>query len=323
MKAAIDGISLHILLSGPTSRCRICCKRRKCCPSFSGPSKCYRLRLWLPDLSKTEDQPMNQKKVDPDDMRVRYEGLPRCFQRRSRLRVVLSMLLSSTIVQSASSQVSAPVPVPTNLAPSLTSLNNDPPMHVLSNPGHNLGAYNNIRSLPPPNITSSVGNGLSSPVYVNLYWDTNWDADNPSMPKSVLDSFTASILKSSYFGGLAEYGVGPPSFGGGFLPQWNWCTPKAPTTVGFYDPSGPSIMGFLQCELQHGGIPQGPQVVYNIILPTGSLESDFLGNFTFCKNAPGVAWHFHQTPYTPEAVSALLLGPFSVAPPSVPPPLPP
>src|SRR5438477_734308 len=38
---------------------------------------------------------------------------------------------------------------------------------------------------PPPSgpfANAIVGNALSAPVYVNLYWDATWDADNPTMP---------------------------------------------------------------------------------------------------------------------------------------------
>jgi hypothetical protein len=151
-----------------------------------------------------------------------------------------------------------------------------------------------------------TGKALSSPVYVNLYWDAQWDADNPSMTKDQMDGFMAALLSSKYFGGLSEYGVGAPSFQGGFLPAGQ-CTQKAPSRVGFYAPTGASIMGFLQCELDHGDLPQGSQVVYNVIMPSGSLESDFFGERTFCQGGPN-AWHFHQTPYTTEAKVALGLG---------------
>jgi hypothetical protein len=156
-----------------------------------------------------------------------------------------------------------------------------------------------------PGATAVVGNALSAPVYVNLYWDANWDADNP-LPKDELDEFTATLLNSSYFGGLSEYGVGTPSFGGGFLPDAQ-CRQKAPARVGFYAPIDPSISDFLQCELDHGGIPQGSQIVYNVILPSGSLESDLFGSRTLCTGGAN-AWHFHQTPYTTEAKIALGLG---------------
>ena len=68
-------------------------------------------------------------------------------------------------------------------------------------------------------------------------------------------------------------------------------------------------MGFLQCELDKGGIPTGSQVVYNIILPSGSLEDDLFGARTFCSSGTGAtAWHFHQTPYSTEGVAGIALG---------------
>jgi hypothetical protein len=151
--------------------------------------------------------------------------------------------------------------------------------------------------------TAVVGHALSAPVYVNLYWDADWDADNPSMPKDELDAFAAALLNSSYFAGLSEYGVGFPSFGGGFLPD-SACRQKAPSRVGYYSLTGPSISDFLDCELNLHGLPHGPQVVYNIIMPAGSLESDFFETRTLCTGGP-TAWHFHQTPYTAEAIAAL------------------
>lgn len=163
---------------------------------------------------------------------------------------------------------------------------------------------------PPPTITGVVGNSLSAPVFVNLYWDTNWDAHNPSMTRQQLDTFTTALLSSSYFGRLSEYGVGAATYAGSFLPAPQ-CTQQAPSSVGYYDPVNASIIGFLQCELDHGGVPQGSQVVYNVILPSGSIESDFFGTFKFCAGAPALAWHFHQTPYSPQAVlvlGATLLG---------------
>lgn len=169
-----------------------------------------------------------------------------------------------------------------------------------------------VPPVPRPQTNASVGNALSSPIYVNLYWDAMWDADNKATPEAALDSFTAAMLSSSYFGRLAEYGVGAPTYGGGFKPDPS-CVQKAPSMVGFYDPVKPSIIGFLNCELLATSsnplfvIPKGPQVIYNVILPSGSLESDFFGNFNFCGGGPA-AWHFHQTPYSANAVAAIGLG---------------
>ncbi len=77
------------------------------------------------------------------------------------------------------------------------------------------------------------------------------------MPKDALDNFTAALVNSSYFQGLAEYGLKSAAYAGGFLPNGS-CTQKAPDSVGFYDPINPSIIGFLECELDHDhDIPQG------------------------------------------------------------------
>jgi hypothetical protein len=94
---------------------------------------------------------------------------------------------------------------------------------------------------------------------------------------------------------LSEYGVGTPSLAGSFLPDVN-CTQTAPARVGFYDPVNPSIIGFIQCELQHASLPQGSNVIYNIMLPPQSLESDFGGALTFCVGAGPVSWHYHGAP---------------------------
>ena len=163
----------------------------------------------------------------------------------------------------------------------------------------------------PPRVIAVAQQGLSAPVFVNLYWDAAWDTDHPTMPQREFDAFTAAMIGSSYLGGLAEYGVQSASYGGGFLPAQG-CPQKAPSRVGFYDPNGTSIMGFLQCELENGGVPKGSQVVYNIILPAGSLESDLFGSHTLCSPSP-LAWHFHQTPYTDEGILGISLELLAVA----------
>ena len=167
---------------------------------------------------------------------------------------------------------------------------------------------------PPPSgpfADAIVGNVLSAPVYVNLYWDATWDADNPDMPKDAIDEFMTALLRSSYFGGLAEYGVGSPSYAGGFLPHPS-CDKKAPNHAKFYASFDPTIIGFLQCELDNEqNIPKGSQVVYNIILPSGSVEDDgavagLFGLGKFCTGGP-TAWHFHQTPFSTEVQAAIIL----------------
>ena len=55
-------------------------------------------------------------------------------------------------------------------------------------------------------------------------------------------------------------------------------------------------------------------MIYNIILPSSSLESDFFGNSTLCSGSTATAWHFHQTPSSAEALAGLgvaLLGAYT------------
>ena len=157
-----------------------------------------------------------------------------------------------------------------------------------------------------------VGSEIASSIFVNLYWDESWDVDNQTEPKEALDSYVEAVLGSSYFSGLSEYGVRVATYGGGFLPSPS-CTQKAPGSVGFYDPINPSIIGFLQCELDSDtSLPQGDNIVYNIILPREAIEHDelaqIIGSPSFCGGSGPTAWHFHGTPYSAGEVLGGLLG---------------
>jgi hypothetical protein len=162
-----------------------------------------------------------------------------------------------------------------------------------------------------PDPQAAVGSPIPSPQYYNLYWDSNWDGDNAAFPREAVDSLEAAALGSSYYAGLSEYGVGSGRFLGSSLPN-SACTQKSPSSVGFYDPVNPSIIGFLNCELQNdSSVPQGDNVVYNIILPTGSLEADaiaqLVGTPPDCAGG-ALAWHFHGTPYNAGSFIGGLIG---------------
>jgi hypothetical protein len=165
--------------------------------------------------------------------------------------------------------------------------------------------------VPPPDPAPGVvGNEVSSPIYYNLYWDASWDADN-SLPREALDSFGQAVTGSTYYSGLSQYGIGAPTFLGSTLPG-SGCTQTAPSSVGFYDPVNASIIGFLQCELDNdSSVPQGNDVIYNIVLPQFSVERDaiaqLLGVPADCAGG-AVSWHFHGTPYSLGAVLGGLLG---------------
>ena len=174
--------------------------------------------------------------------------------------------------------------------------------------------------LPPPLLpnglpdpTAAAGGGIAAPQYFNIYWDSAWDADNTTTTRGAIDTLTQAVAGSTYFSGLAEYGVvGQPAFLGSALPN-SACTQRSPSSVGFYDPVNPSIIGFLNCELDNdSSVPQGDNVIYNVILPTGSREADAIPNFLGlpqdCTPGGAVSWHFHGTPYSVGELIGGLIG---------------
>jgi hypothetical protein len=140
--------------------------------------------------------------------------------------------------------------------------------------------------------TAHVDQPMATAMIVNIFWDSNWDADNPNLMQKKIDAVTAAVVQSSYLGGLAEYGVKTVTFSPGFLPN-KACPSVAPSSVGFYDPVNTSIAGFIQCEHDNEPFLQQNNIIYNVILPQGSLESDFW-SANFCSG-PGskAAWHYH------------------------------
>jgi hypothetical protein len=143
-----------------------------------------------------------------------------------------------------------------------------------------------------------VNQVIASPTFVNLYWDTTWDSDNPTMKVGTIDAITQAVVESSYFAGLSEYGVSSASFAGGFLPDPS-CPAKPPNDVAFYNffPPAPSIVRFIQCEHDHGAaVLRQNNVIYNVILPPSTMESDLVP-IHFCAG-PGtpISWHYHGVP---------------------------
>jgi hypothetical protein len=162
---------------------------------------------------------------------------------------------------------------------------------------------------PPKSTAAAVQNVIASPEYVNLYWDDTWDLDDANLTMGSFDAFMQAIVGSAFFTNLNQYGVTHASYGGGFVPAAG-CPQKPPAFVSFYDPVNPSIVGFLNCELQQGNLPQGSQVIYNILLPAFSHEAEAGNLVVFCQNG-GTGWHFHDTPYSAQgatALSAAILG---------------
>jgi hypothetical protein len=141
--------------------------------------------------------------------------------------------------------------------------------------------------------TAVINQVITTPTIVNLYWDVAWDTHNPTLKMGTIDAVTRAVVDSTYFAGLAEYGVTSVAFGGSFLPDPS-CPSMAPSSVGFYDPFNTSIAGFVQCEHDNGpAVLRAAGVIYNVILPPFSMESDFWSR-NFCTG-PGspLSWHYH------------------------------
>jgi hypothetical protein len=154
----------------------------------------------------------------------------------------------------------------------------------------------------------------------NIYWDNNWDAHHTAeFSIANIDAATRSLLSTGYFQGLHQYGVpglvwaGSTNTNRAFLP----CAAAPGPSV-----DGLSLMEFLECEessvtsgvAKAGGVPL-PQcvgcdlvpggcianlgcyatpnptgdVIYNVILPKGTLENDF-GNVS-CAAGSWDAYH--------------------------------
>jgi hypothetical protein len=105
------------------------------------------------------------------------------------------------------------------------------------------------RAGAPPKLLDAplAGSGaVSSVVIHNLYWDSNWDADNPSLPsRATLDDFTHQMVASPYLSQLSQYGFSAATFNGSDQAV-TACPAPASTTLNYLD-----ISGWILCEKHH------------------------------------------------------------------------
>jgi hypothetical protein len=136
-----------------------------------------------------------------------------------------------------------------------------------------------------------VNQPVSSATFVNIYWDSSWDSDEPELPVAIIDQVTQAVIGSSYLKGLSEYGVSTTSFAGSLLPDPH-CLQKVPASVTLYNPaSSTTIADFVQCEHDNGPAQLlNSGVVYNIIMPPTMMDVFGVG---FCNGASNVAFHYH------------------------------
>jgi IPT/TIG domain/S-layer homology domain len=174
-----------------------------------------------------------------------------------------------------------------------------------------------------------VASPVPNPVFVNLYWDANWDADNPAFTIHMIDTFTSAIVNSSYFGGLAEY-YSPPkppraTFYGSFRSAPGFCGSDSnglpPTTIGVYDLFGGTTLGsFVDCAASFIATVGTPNVIYNLFLPPMTTPYKISKGDT-CTPGGGVGFHaasgltahgniFTVNPTNPACLSYMSTNPF-------------
>ncbi len=90
---------------------------------------------------------------------------------------------------------------------------------------------------------------------INLYWDSNWDADG-NVPISFLNDFTQTLVNSSYFASAAQYGVTSMTFAGEYGPA-SGCASNPGTTTDWGH-----ISDWVLCEKHALNLPPALFVVY-------------------------------------------------------------
>ena len=74
-----------------------------------------------------------------------------------------------------------------------------PAMTIAAHPGSNDTQLDMERPIP---LLYPLGLSI-----FNLYWDTDWDANNPGFLRADIDAATKALIDSSYEASLAQYGV--------------------------------------------------------------------------------------------------------------------
>lgn len=138
---------------------------------------------------------------------------------------------------------------------------------------------------------------IPRPRFVNLFWDRNWDADNPTMTEDMIDRFTSALVRSSYFSGLRQYGLKSVSFQGGFKADSS-CgnNGTSPHQIALLDanPFDLTVLTFIDCEVTRGFVPAGPDYIYNVFFAPTTTQEQPVGPATlFVSCRDYVSYHFH------------------------------
>ena len=112
-------------------------------------------------------------------------------------------------------------------------------------------------------------NVVANAEVVNLYMaSSGWNALVPAssgVTKEALDSWTTALLASGYFSFGTQYGIGTPTFSGGFMSAAK-CVPTASGSSPVLSTSAAS--GVISCNFGSGGVLHGRNnTIANLIVP--------------------------------------------------------
>ncbi len=86
---------------------------------------------------------------------------------------------------------------------------------------------------------------IGNPSIHNLYWDDDWNGNNPgAATRQQIDAFTGQLVASRYFDQAAEYGVGGASFSGSHESSLACIPPRAGQKAEFV-----GILEWVSCEI--------------------------------------------------------------------------
>ena len=114
--------------------------------------------------------------------------------------------------------------------------------------------------VPLPGITGRV---ITQPAVHALFWDRNWDQDNPGLPQAQITAGLTRLVDTSYLADAAQYGVGSATMTGGDVSAPDFLCPGS-KAAGNVNPL--SLMLWITCEAGGG-------VIADSELPgTGGIE---------------------------------------------------
>jgi hypothetical protein len=163
-----------------------------------------------------------------------------------------------------------------------------------------------IDSVCPLNLFCGVhigGRVQSSPRVFDVYWDDNWDANNPNSPTvAQLDTMVSTIAGGSYLDRANQYGVSRGGLDGSHQATAAACTNGRPGgSIAFA-----TLLSYVTCEVQVPGtnVPYpNDNTTYSIFLPEGTTVSGTPG--ADCSAGGSAAFHSWSAALTLQFVTVL------------------